>query len=221
MTHQFTTPFSGYDIHYNIGSAQRGTAFLIRTTLIATNISRLPLGRPMAMSFGGIYFVNIYAPSGTSKRLERETFFNNDLPYLRETFCWAANLIALDAGYSTGHGSYSRSLSTLIHGYSLRDAWQTRPDNTTYTHYIAHGATRLDRLYPREGLLRRKTGVATVATAFRDHLEVVLRLSMSVTLLRRGRGTWKLESDTLTSTQAMQDLHHHCPQWKNIICIQT
>ena len=33
VTHQFTTPFSGYDIHYNIGSTRRGTAFLIRTTL--------------------------------------------------------------------------------------------------------------------------------------------------------------------------------------------
>jgi endonuclease/exonuclease/phosphatase family metal-dependent hydrolase len=85
----------------------------------------------------------------------------------------------LDARDTTGHGSYSRSLSTLIHGYSLRDAWQTRPDNTAYTHYTTHGATRLDRLYLTEGLLRRKTGVTTVAAAFTDHLAVVLRLSMS------------------------------------------
>jgi endonuclease/exonuclease/phosphatase family metal-dependent hydrolase len=92
----------------------------------------------------------------------------------------------LDAGDSTGHGYYSRALSKLISGYSLRDAWQARPGNTVYTHYIVHEATRLDRLYLTEGLLRRKTGVKTVAAAFTDHLAVVLRISMSATLLRSG-----------------------------------
>jgi hypothetical protein len=83
----------------------------------------------------------------------------------------------LDARDPTGHGSSSRSLNTLIHRYSLRDAWQARPGNTAYAHYTAHGATRLDRFYLTEGLLRRRTGVATVA-AFTDHLAVILRLSM-------------------------------------------
>jgi exonuclease III len=81
------------------------------------------------MSVGEIHVVSIYAPSGTSKRLERETFFNNDLPYLLEMASEDILLggdfnCVLDAGDTTGHGSYSRSLSTLIHGYSLRDAWK-------------------------------------------------------------------------------------------------
>jgi len=120
----------------------------------------------------------------------------------------------LDAGDSTGHGSYSSSLSTLIHGYSLRDAWQARLGKTAYTHYTVHRATRLDRFYPTEGLLRRKTGVATMAAVFTDHFAVVLRLSMGAPLLRRGRGTWKLRSDTLTSTRVMEDVQHHWTQWK-------
>jgi exonuclease III len=139
----------------------------------------------MAMSVGEIHVVNIYDPSGTSKRLETETFFNNDLPYLLDMASEDILLggdfnCVLDAGDSTGHGSYSRSLSMLIYGYSLRDAWQARPGNTAYTHYTAHGATRLDRFYLTEGLLRRKTGVATVAAAFTDQLAVILRLSMGV-----------------------------------------
>ena len=73
----------------------------------------------MAMSFGGIYFVNTYAPSGTSKRLESETFFNSDLPYLLNMASGDILLggdfnCVLDAGDTAGHGSYSRSLSTLI-----------------------------------------------------------------------------------------------------------
>jgi endonuclease/exonuclease/phosphatase family metal-dependent hydrolase len=218
VTHQFNTPFPGYDIHYNIGSARRGTAFLLRNTLMATNLSRIPSGRAMAISAGGIHVVNIYAHSGTSKRLEREIFFNNDLPYLLDMASEDILLggdfnCVLDAGDSTGHESYSRSLNTLIHGYSLRDAWQARPGNTAYTDYTALGTTRLDRVYLTEGLLRRKTGVATVAAAFTDHLAVIL-LSMGAPLLRRIRGTWKLRSHTLTSTHAMEDLQHQWPQWR-------
>ena len=145
--------------------------------------------------------VNIYAPPGASKRREREYFFNNELPYLLDMA--SADILlggdincVLETGDSTGHGSYSRSLSTLIHGYSLRDDWQIRPGNTAHTHYTIHGATRLERFYLTEGLLRRKTGVATIAAAFTDHFVVVLRLSMGAPLLRRGRGTWKLRSDT-------------------------
>ena len=173
----------------------------------------------MAASFGEIHIVNIYAPSGTSKTRERENFFNNELPYILDMA--SADILqggdfncVLDAGDSAGHGSYRRSLSTLIHDYSLRDAWQARPGNTAYTHYTVHGATRLDRFYLTVGLLRRKTGVATIAAAFTDHFAVVLRLSMGAPLLRRGRGTWKLRSDTLTSTHVMEDLQHHWTQWK-------
>jgi hypothetical protein len=123
-------------------------------------------------------------------------------------------LIVLDAGVSTGHGLCSHSLSTLIHGYSLRDAWQARPGNTAYTHYTVHGATRLDHFYLTEGLLRRKTGVATLAAAFTDHFEVVLCLSMGAPLLQWGQGTWKLRSDTLNSTHVLEDLQHNWMQWK-------
>ena len=83
----------------------------------------------------------------------------------------------LNAGDATGKASYSRSLSTLINGYSLRDVWQARPGNTAYTHYTIHGASRLDRFYMTESLLRRKTGITTIAAAFTDHFAVILRLS--------------------------------------------
>ena len=39
----------------------------------------------MAASLGEIQIINIYAPSGTSKRRERENFYNNELPYILDT----------------------------------------------------------------------------------------------------------------------------------------
>jgi exonuclease III len=88
---------------------------------MVTNLSSLPLGRAITSSFGEIHVVNIYAPSGTSKQREREAFFNTDLPYLLEMASEDLLLggdfnCVMDAGDSTGHGSYSRSISTLIHG---------------------------------------------------------------------------------------------------------
>jgi hypothetical protein len=130
---------------------------------MATNLSTLLSGRAIAASGGEIHVVNIYALSGTSKRLERETFFNKNLTYLLDVVSEDILLggdfnCVLDAGDSTGHGTYSRSPSTLIHGCSLRDVWQARPGNTAYTLYTVHGATRLDRFLPDGGPMATEDG---------------------------------------------------------------
>ena len=219
VTHPFNTGFQGYTIHYNIGTSRRGTAILTRDTIVVTNLSRLPSGRAIAATLGTLLIINIYAPSGTSKRAERESFYNNDLPLLLESASDDILLggdfnCVLDAADSTGRGSFSRSLAALVQGYALRDAWQARPDSHAYTHHTIHVATRIDRFYMSRDLMTRKTGIATVAAAFTDHLAVVLRLSWSTLLPRRGRGTWKLNSDILTSDHVMEALQQHWIRWK-------
>jgi exonuclease III len=81
VTHPFTTGFQGYTIHYNIGTTRRGNVILTRDTIVATNLSRIPSGRAIAATPETLLIINVYAPSGTSKRSEREAFFNNDLPF--------------------------------------------------------------------------------------------------------------------------------------------
>jgi exonuclease III len=219
VTQQFTTHFSAYGIYYNIGTTLSGIAFVTRNTLRITNLFRLPPGRAMAAQLWEIYKVKIYVPSGTAKRKERENFFNNELPYILDMASTDILLgddfnCMLDARDSTGHGSFSRSLNTLIHGYPMRDAWRARPGNITYTHFSIHGTTRLDRFYLTEGLLRRKTEIRITAAIFTDHFAVILRLSMGESLLRRGRGFWKLRSDTLTAQHVIENLKQHWAQWK-------
>lgn len=46
---------------------------------------RLPSGRGMVASYQGIWLVNLYAPSGTANRQEREDFYNAELVYLLQT----------------------------------------------------------------------------------------------------------------------------------------
>jgi exonuclease III len=175
VTQQFTTGFQGYTIHYNIGTSRRGTATLTRDSIVVTNISRIPSGRAMAATLGTVLIINVYAPSGTAKRSEREAFFNNNLPLLLGS---ASDDILMEGDFncilkaadSNEHGSFSRALVTPVQGYALSDAWQARPDSNGSTHYTTHGATRIDRIYLSSETLARKTGLATVPAAFTDTL---------------------------------------------------
>jgi len=72
----------GYNTHLNIGASIRGTAILAKSTLLLTNITILPSGRAMAADYKGIRLINVYAPSGTARRANREQFYTTELPYL-------------------------------------------------------------------------------------------------------------------------------------------
>jgi exonuclease III len=196
VTNPFTFGFQGYTIQYNIGTP-RGTTILKRDTIVVNNLFRIPSGRTIAASLGTLLIFKGYAPSRTSKPSDREAFTNNDLPFLLSSYL--ADILLggefnciLEVSDSTGHGSYSRSLATQVQGYTLRDAWQARPDSHAYTHHTTHGTTRIDRFQLSGHLLTRKSGIATVTTAFSDDLAVVLCLSWRTPVIRRGRGTWKL-----------------------------
>jgi exonuclease III len=74
--------FHGYETHLNICASIRGTAILARRELHLMNITTLPSGRAIAALYKGIQLINVYALSGTTKRNDREQFFNVELPYL-------------------------------------------------------------------------------------------------------------------------------------------
>jgi exonuclease III len=46
-----------------------------------TIVHKLPCGRVMSVEYNGISFINVYAPSGSARRTERESFFNKELPF--------------------------------------------------------------------------------------------------------------------------------------------
>jgi hypothetical protein len=178
-----------YQAYYNIGTTRRGAAIIVRDTLTNTNIAKLPSGSAIATMFGTLLIVNIYAPSGSAKRLERETFINQDLPSSSEhilmIYFWVAILTVLEATDATGQGTFSRCLATLVQGYSLQGAWQPPPGRNVYTQYT-NGSSRLDRFYLTRDLFARRRGTETFAAAFTDHFAVDLRLSMKEAIVRWG-----------------------------------
>jgi exonuclease III len=62
----------------------RGTAIVARNDIALTNI-KFPSGRVITTECKGLYIANIYTPSGTSRRKEREYFYNAELPQLLQS----------------------------------------------------------------------------------------------------------------------------------------
>jgi exonuclease III len=64
-----------YNASINIGAEQRGTATLAKEGLSISDEKRLPSGRGLTVKIKEIWYVNIYAPSGT----ENGTSVSNSL----------------------------------------------------------------------------------------------------------------------------------------------
>jgi exonuclease III len=193
VTQQIFTDIHGYNVYYNIGTTRRGTALITWDTLTLTNVTKIQSGRAIVANVRDILIVNIYTPSGTAKRQEREMFFNSELAYLLRNV-WDNLLMGddfncvLEKNDCTGQYNFSRSLAELVQGYALKDTWRANLVHKVYTDYTASGANSLDRIYVSCALLARKLGVETVAAAFTGQLAVVLRLNLDAPILRRGRG---------------------------------
>jgi exonuclease III len=139
---------TGYTAQYNIGTFRRGTAIVARDGINLANVIRLPSGRAIAAKFRDLWLINVYAPSGTARRQERETFYANELPLLltdtAHHIIWGDFNCILEKGDATGILNYSGALVNFIRGMNLQDAWQGSADRPVYTHYSVAGATRID-----------------------------------------------------------------------------
>ena len=74
VTSPETTNIGGYETHHNIVSYTRGKAILAKDCITLTTVTKLPSGRAIAAKYRGALLINIYDPSGTAKRHEREYF---------------------------------------------------------------------------------------------------------------------------------------------------
>jgi hypothetical protein len=63
-----------YVTHLNIGATMRETTILARHDFPLSNLISLLSGRFITADYNGLRRVNVYAPSGTARRAERERF---------------------------------------------------------------------------------------------------------------------------------------------------
>ena len=209
----------GYTVYSNVGSDMRGTAIMARRNLQITNIERIPSGRAMAITCYGIRIINIYAPSGTARKADRERFYNEELPMLLSTHTepmlvggdFNCVLSPID---STGTYTASNALTNIIHGLRLVDTWNQDPNRPIYTHYSPQGATRIDRFYLSHSEIGKKTGIEIIPTAFTDHHAVVLRLEIPTENRRKRSGRWKMDPAIITGPPFTDALREAWEKWK-------
>jgi exonuclease III len=174
-----------------------------------TNVTSLPTGRAIAADYNGLRLVNVYAPAGTARRTDRERFFNSELLAL---FYAASQSVLLGGDFNcvlhptntTGPFTTSSTLSEVVRGLSLSDAWSQDSQRPAYTHFSPTGATRIDRFYITQELVLQKTGIEILPAAFTDHNAVVLRLSLPTVRTGWRRGRWKMDP-VLVTDAAVKD----------------
>jgi exonuclease III len=132
----------------------------------------------MSPEYSGIRFNNVYAPSGSARRTEREIFLNTELPF---PFLNAASHTTLGGDFNcvlnladnTGTFQASRALSKIVRSIALVDKWKQNPLRLNFTHHSTTGGTRIDRIYVSSELVKKKPDVEIIPAAFTDHHALV------------------------------------------------
>jgi hypothetical protein len=199
----------------------RGTAFLVRNGIPLTNIIRVPSGRVIAATYHNTLLINVYAPSGTTQRFDRENFFNVELPNLlrpnrSQTIIGGDFSCVLHPTDTTGHFNTSRALKEIISGLTLHDTWEQNPSQPMYTHHSSHGATRLDRFYISADLIQHKSGATIIPVAFSDHHAMTFRLKVNeADVLPRGRQyRWKMNPLLMHDDTLITEIRSAMAQWR-------
>ena len=209
----------GYKVYSNVGANLRGTAIMIRGNIQTHHIEKIPSGRAMAVTCYGFRIINIYAPSGTAKKADREYFYNVELPGLLSTQTIPLLLggdfnCVLSPLDSTGTYNTSNALSNIIQGLRLKDTWNQDPARPRYTHYSTQAATRIDRFYISHEAFDKNTGIDIVPTAFTDHQAVIIRLQIPAEERRRKTGRWKMNPEIITRTPFTTAFREEWEKWK-------
>jgi exonuclease III len=83
VTKPYVTNIRNYTAHVNIGTEGRGTAILHKNCYEFSNIEKMPTRRGILGTFHDMKILNVYAPSDTTRRQEREEFFETVIPRFR------------------------------------------------------------------------------------------------------------------------------------------
>ena len=132
---------------------------------------------------------NTYAPTGSSRRSDRE-FFTTDLTCL---------LRQVPQNYVLEENASNKALDTLLRNVDLTDAWTNEKDRPIYRHYRSHGASSVDRVYMSASPARHKQGTEILAAAFTDD---------------EGRATITVLQREALNSMASLSKGHNC-MWKN------
>lgn len=208
---------AGYNVLCNVDHMRRGTAIALKEHIKYSHVERSLDGRLIALRVHNTTLCNVYAPSGTVHRAERERFFNNTIAYyLRHR----TDHVILGGDFNcvirqcdaTGNNS-SPSLLATIQQLRLHDVWpMLHSRESGYTYVTHNSSSRLDRLYVSASLREQLRTTAVHVCCFSDHKAVTMRICIPLPDRPHGRGFWSLRPHLLT-TENINDLQIRWQYW--------
>ena len=136
-----------------------GTAVLWKSCLPVDEVINFVVCRSQILKIGQIVVINIYAPSGSTKRQERNFFFSQEIfrvftlyPQSFYVLSGDFNSVLAPRDIENGIGFNQKNcpaLKDLIFSFNLIDAFRAKfPDKEEFTfHRAGRAASRLDRFY--------------------------------------------------------------------------
>ena len=226
----------GYRAAVNIdenNSYKPGTALVWRENIPVTNVSTLVSCRAQVASLGEYQLMNIYAPSGSQKKYEREKFFSQDIFSLllsNSSVSWFiggdfnAVLAPIDIEGGVGFESKkSKALAELIKTARLVDVFRTMfPLLQDFTfHRKGSASSRLDKFYISGNLLNNVNAIdhiASLSDHFAVKIRVCLQLGNKINQLKKRFTYWKLNNAILQDENFLPSFKS---VWDNILTYST
>ena len=206
-----------YNILSNIGPKRLGTAVLIRKGVDFSRQLLEPDGRLISIDIGSFTFMNIYAPSGSIAREERNLFLRRTLPAYAITANLPIILVgdfncvddALDRSQSMSKASPTKltslALREMISGLELVDMWKKlRPGEPGHSFHYPNGSCRIDRIYSSRTNSEHIKNIQLRYLSISDHhsLECTILLSSTVTRSSfNNTNLWKLNTAVLSEEE--------------------
>lgn len=208
---------AGYNVICNVDHMRRGTAIALKEHIKYSHVEKSLDGRLVALRVHNTTLCNVYAPSGTVHRAERERFFNNTIAYyLRHR----TDHVILGGDFNcvirqcdtTGNNS-SPALQATVQQLRLHDVWPLLRSRESGFTYITHNASsRLDRLYVSAGLRGQLRTTAVHVCCFSDHKAITMRICLPIPDRAHGRGFWSLRPHLLT-VENIEDFQLRWQYW--------
>ena len=208
-----------------------GTAIVWRNTLPVEDVYSLSLCRLQVATLASYQLVNVYGPSGSDRKKEREHFYSRDVFLALQLASNKAHIIGgdfnavlqpidIENGIGFDHKK-SVSLGDLVRVTNLQDVFRNKyPNSAEFTfHRPGCASSRLDRLYVSAAIVNDSQNVQHFPS-LSDHFGVKIRISLEVSPIFIKKdfisSYWKLncaileENDFLPSFKAFWNTISKC-----------
>lgn len=198
--------FSFIFTHHAIVNVCRnqGTAILIRKGLDYDDIICDPNSRIVSVLVNGINYINVYGHAGFQLKKERETLFAENIAIHLNKAVARAHVLGgdfnciLDPTDTKGNTkNFCNSLKVLTSKMALKDVEKALKNQAVqYTFMRGDSASRIDRFYASQDLLKSVLNFETWPVIFSDHRAILMKISIQKSDLGTsfGRGYWKINT---------------------------